>query len=261
MDQAIAYWTQALKLDEAGIARFQAADFVVADLAGATLAETRGSTVLLDSAAAGYGWFVDMTPGDDGEFTIPVPKAVSPGAGTAEKPEGMDLLTVVMHELGHVLGFKHSTAEGPLGTLMQAALAPSTRWSLQIVGGHDSHTSLGPTPTDDTNPVSWTLFLDAGAPLWGLTSPPGMSAVRAKTPVTAEQVLSPTAILGNEKSLAADNARLLHDAVWHEKGAHETSSANVDWLFDFDLLHPKNGRAAEPWLMREAIDRIFHGDW
>ena len=49
--------------------------------------------------AAGWGWFVDPTPGDDSEFTTP---------GNLGEQNRMDLLSVVMHEMGHVLGFEHS---------------------------------------------------------------------------------------------------------------------------------------------------------
>jgi hypothetical protein len=48
--------------------------------------------VELDATAAGYGWYVDPTPGSDNAFSGGKPVA------------GMDLLTVVMHELGHQLG-------------------------------------------------------------------------------------------------------------------------------------------------------------
>ena len=55
------------------------------DLPGLTLGEVIGNTVFIDINAAGYGWDYDPT------------KAVG----------GMDLLTVLAHEFGHVLGFEH----------------------------------------------------------------------------------------------------------------------------------------------------------
>ena len=51
--------------------------------------------VILDDDAAGLGWFIDSTPEEDSEFT---------GSG----PAGMDMLTVMMHEVGHFLGLTHS---------------------------------------------------------------------------------------------------------------------------------------------------------
>ena len=84
--------------------------FVVTDLGAATLglADTATKVVRIDDDAAGLGWAVgsdrwsvigdrwsvigDRLPITD--YRLPDP--------------GIDLLTVVMHELGHVLGYGHS---------------------------------------------------------------------------------------------------------------------------------------------------------
>ncbi len=64
-------------------------------------------TIWLDVDAAGHGWWIDSTPLDDDEFL----NAGSDAGGL----EGMDLLTVVMHELGHVFGFsEHTDSENGL---------------------------------------------------------------------------------------------------------------------------------------------------
>ena len=41
----------------------------IVDLPGDTLGVTLGNTILIDTNAAGYGWFIDLTPADDSEFT------------------------------------------------------------------------------------------------------------------------------------------------------------------------------------------------
>ena len=75
----------------------------VADLSGGLLGEAVGKTILIDSNAAGYGWFVDPTPALDEEFTTSPSnqqlRAIDPRA-----VDRIDLLTVVEHELGHVIG-------------------------------------------------------------------------------------------------------------------------------------------------------------
>ena len=70
----------------------------IGDLPGDTLGMASGQTIWLDRDAAGWGWFVDATPGDDSEFVR---------AGNQGEQNRMDLLTVVMHELGHTLGYDH----------------------------------------------------------------------------------------------------------------------------------------------------------
>ena len=42
--------------------------FTIADLGGATLGLTDGTSVLIDRTAAGYGWFIDPTPFTNEEF-------------------------------------------------------------------------------------------------------------------------------------------------------------------------------------------------
>ena len=53
----------------------------------------------LDMSAAGWGWFVDKTPHNDSEFVRP---------GNHGEQNRMDLLTVLEHEVGHLLGFEHA---------------------------------------------------------------------------------------------------------------------------------------------------------
>jgi hypothetical protein len=94
----------------------------VANLSPGVLGETLGKTIWIDENAAGYGWFVDPTPGDDVEFaeTPGVDTlAALPGTAAADRA---DLLTTVMHEMGHLLGYQHAADD-----LMQAVLPLGAR--------------------------------------------------------------------------------------------------------------------------------------
>jgi hypothetical protein len=93
----------------------------LADLSGKTLGEALGDTILLDRDAAGHGWFVDSTPEDDAEFLAVSLSSLSAKKDTAAEQRA-DLLTAVMHEMGHVLGYPDA-AEG----LMQAVLPLGVR--------------------------------------------------------------------------------------------------------------------------------------
>ncbi len=44
------------------------ATITIADLADGYLALTTGTTITLDTDAAGYGWFIDSTPTSNDEF-------------------------------------------------------------------------------------------------------------------------------------------------------------------------------------------------
>jgi hypothetical protein len=74
----------------------------IVDLPDGVLALTRGNRILVDGDAAGWGWYS--------------------GIGASVAAGRMDLLTVLLHELGHVLGLTHAA-----GGVMAEALAPGVR--------------------------------------------------------------------------------------------------------------------------------------
>ena len=86
------------RLAAAGIdvSQLAAIDVSIADLPGAMLGTSAGTSMVIDVNAAGYGWYVDTSPLDDSEFTLSPAEPVT--------PSGIDLLTVMMHELGHAAG-------------------------------------------------------------------------------------------------------------------------------------------------------------
>ncbi len=99
--------------------------FEIADLEGLTLGWTGGDTVLIDVDAAGHGWFVDPTAYDDTEFRGQNAEGELVAGSGSPAYGDMDLLTVVMHELGHVLGFEDLDPEAH--DLMSATLDPGVR--------------------------------------------------------------------------------------------------------------------------------------
>jgi hypothetical protein len=52
--------------------------------------------------AASWGWFIDPTPADESEFRLP---------GDQGEQQRIDLLMVLEHELGHLLGYGHSDTD------------------------------------------------------------------------------------------------------------------------------------------------------
>ncbi len=89
-------------------AAFNGISFEIVDLPGDLLGQAVGDAVIqLDIDAAGYGWFVDSTPWDDREFFRGISVADLTATPNGLAPGRADLLTVVLHELGHVLGRGH----------------------------------------------------------------------------------------------------------------------------------------------------------
>jgi len=116
--EAIARWTAA-DLSPAVVQKLSQVQFTISDLSGSYLGQQQGTRVTIDTNAAGHGWFVDATPTLDEEFSPSISgtqfKAIDPQA-----VDKIDLLTVVEHELGHVLGLDDldpSAADLMSGTL------------------------------------------------------------------------------------------------------------------------------------------------
>jgi len=95
VEQAKALWTEALGAGDGRLSILNDVQVQIGNLPDRRLGATLGNTILIDSDAAGYGWFV---------------------GGITQSPAGsgrMDLLTVVAHELGNSMGFAedaHATA-------------------------------------------------------------------------------------------------------------------------------------------------------
>ena len=96
-------------------------DVSIANLAGARLGQTIGNSITIDSNAANYGWFVDATPADNGEFGLVGSEGLL-AVGDSAAAGRMDLLTVVLHEIGHVLGRDDQFSGEAQSNVMQDAL-------------------------------------------------------------------------------------------------------------------------------------------
>ncbi len=91
------------------------------------LAMTLGSTVLLDDNAAGHSWFIDATPWDNEEFVLSASGNELVAAEGSPAFGKIDLLTVLMHEMGHVLGLGHDDWSGTSTGLMSTPLPTGVR--------------------------------------------------------------------------------------------------------------------------------------
>jgi hypothetical protein len=117
LSQAIADWQAAAPdADLSGITA------TASDLAGLELGQSSGSSITIDGNAAGWGWSVSY-PGEAGR---------------------MDLVTVMRHEVGHVLGLAHA------GGIMASSLSPDASSG---VTSSDAKPLLVSEPTGDPEPV------------------------------------------------------------------------------------------------------------
>ena len=87
---AKAFWAAELGPADARLVSLDQVTVALADLEGMIVGHTSGTVVLLDPTAAEFGWYVSGNPALNG---------------------GVDLLTVVRHEVGHAIGFEHEDAD------------------------------------------------------------------------------------------------------------------------------------------------------
>jgi hypothetical protein len=123
---AIGRWA-ATGLTDEQLAVLNATTFEISDLGGNYLGLAEGNVIRLDDDGAGYAWYVDATPLDDGEFANRAGETRLLADGTAAPAGQFDLLTAIMHEFGHVLGLGDTYAVDRSATLMYGWLQTGER--------------------------------------------------------------------------------------------------------------------------------------
>ena len=131
---AIARWAAA-GLSTEQLAALAAVPIRVEDLGPqGHLGETTPERIWIDDNGAGYGWFIDATPWNDAEFPVAAGRTELVAAAGGPAADRMDLLTVVMHELGHVLDLGDLDPQTQPGALMAGQFAPGLRRLPEAVG-------------------------------------------------------------------------------------------------------------------------------
>ncbi|CAN5470697.1 hypothetical protein BH10PLA2_BH10PLA2_08480 [soil metagenome] len=114
-------------VDSGVIGRLSSVQFIAGQLASGMLALSTpaANRVVVDDNAAGHGWFVDYTPGQDEEFTT-IGNSLLAAADSLAAGR-MDLLTVLLHELGHFNGWAELDPATHSDDIMTLTLGTSTR--------------------------------------------------------------------------------------------------------------------------------------
>jgi hypothetical protein len=123
-EAAIQRWADAGATPEQ-VAAMHQVSVTVSDMTGSILGASSPGHIALDSDGAGYGWFIDATPGEDGEYRGSGIQLTADAAGPAQGL--MDALTVIMHELGHQIGLDDDYGAGGHDELMHGTINPGER--------------------------------------------------------------------------------------------------------------------------------------
>jgi hypothetical protein len=170
LQHALALWRDFANANDLG-ERLNNISLSVAELDGNVVGITDGSHITLDPTAAGLGWFVDSTPGDDSEFALLLAAGRLAATASSDAFGRIDLHTVLVHEIGHVLGFDHDSSL----EVLAGSVRPGQRVGLSevttqggdavaaaatFVGGILTITDVGPVTLTVTNTGGLPNILD-----------------------------------------------------------------------------------------------------
>jgi hypothetical protein len=147
-DAALGLWMDTGVLTAGQIQQIRDLDFAVGDLGGRTLAVYANGVITIDSDAAGHGWFLDSTPFQAEEFTAGgQPWLFSAIAGGAAAGR-YDLLSVLAHEMGHVIGLADTAGSVSSTRLMTGIIGAGER---RVPSSGDIVDQTGVTPQPQTS--------------------------------------------------------------------------------------------------------------
>ncbi len=173
LPEAIAAW-QAAGLDGTDVRKLEGVSVQVGNLGTSILGVEAANAIIINQTAAGYNWFTAASGGSGGQaFGVAGPGGETmarPGSAAANE---VDLLTVLEHELGHVVGLSDNNQAGDL---MDITLGLGVR--------------RAPTAAD----------VASVAPATGTT---GQAATGGKTSVVSGQQVAPSGIASQDALAAA----------------------------------------------------------
>jgi fibronectin type 3 domain-containing protein len=129
VQEALAQWAAA-GLSSQQMAILAAVQYQIKDLSGTGalgLTALGAPVVTLDDTGAGLGWFLDASPASNSAFGTSVGLFEGDAVAGSLAAGRYDLLTVVEHELGHVLGLDDLNPQSAPNVLMTQTLEPGVR--------------------------------------------------------------------------------------------------------------------------------------
>lgn len=257
---ALSRW-EAAGLRPEQLAVLRSLRFEVADLPGWYLGEAAGIRIRLDADAGGNGWFADASEGSDAHFAnvVSVSRHYTDPVGA---PAGcVDLLTAIMHEMGHALGlddtylprdrddlmFGHlSTGERRFPVAGQADRA--TSFSTDVIRFLSAPLSLGTLPPGKSVRVTYAVTINAAVPTisgQGTVSGSGFSVLTddpegaGETDPTVTRVHVPPTLANVAPSVVEDGvltfSAALFDAGFSDGNGDTLHSVSIESL-------PANGQ-------------------
>ncbi len=150
---AIDAW-QVAGLDANDVRKLASVPIEVANLGTTILGLEAGGVITINQTAAGYNWYVGTSSGSSQPFVIASPTGESLAAPGSPAINDVDLLTVLEHELGHVLGLPDNDQAGDLLDITLGLGVSRAPTSADVVAiGSGSSTSITSQAIDAAVPA------------------------------------------------------------------------------------------------------------
>jgi hypothetical protein len=207
----------------AGLSAQQAAvlrslQFQIVDLGASTeLGNARPGLIQIDDDAAGHGWYIDSTPGDDDEFPVVVAASELKAPAGSTAAQGVDLLTLVMHELGHELGLDDLDAAAAPHELMTENISEGTRRLPPSFG-------LSSAESDAAG-----LVLLPTSPIASGSSAGQLPTAGSATPASTIQVLAQQVAAQRANAAPLNAVQAGHRTLKSPSQAREVDALFADW--------------------------------
>ncbi len=151
--EAIGAW-QAAGLGAADVRKLESAPVQVSNLGTTVLGLEAGGVITINQTAAGYNWYVDAGTGSSYMFGLKGADGESLAGPGSPAANDVDLLTVLEHELGHVLGLPDNNQAGDLMDITLGLGVRRSPTATDVTTIAVSSTATVPVVTATTVPTS-----------------------------------------------------------------------------------------------------------
>ncbi len=193
LPEVIAAW-QAAGLDADDVRKLDSAPVQVGNLGTSILGLEASGAITINQTAAGYNWYLSATTGSSPAFGLTGPGGEAVAAPGSPAADDVDLLTVLEHELGHVIGL---TDNNQAGDLMDITLGLGIRRTpsaadLATIGGASNAT----VPASNPQPVLHTGSVSGETVDAALASIAGAAAGKGEGPAPTVKPGAPAGSMG-----------------------------------------------------------------
>jgi hypothetical protein len=160
LPEAIAGW-RAARLDASGVRRLEGVKIQVGNLGTSILGLESANVITINQTAAGFDWYTGAGAGTLQALGSVGPDGERMAALGSPAAHEVDLLTVLEHELGHVIGLSDNNQAGDLVDITLGAGVRRAPSSTDLAAGSDLSTAVSVPQTESSAARAQNAVVDA----------------------------------------------------------------------------------------------------